>query len=224
MAAKKKPATRPQKHGYHHGDLKNALVEEALAQIASHGAHSLSLREVARSAGVSHAASYRHFRSKEDLLAAIAEQGFVMLAHALHAAIEKHPGDPVAALNASGVAYVAFGVEHPEYLQVMFGGVLSDFNQWPTLQKAGQRAYSLLKDAVRNALQTGRIHGDEDAIALASWSLVHGLAQLIVGGQIAHGKQSAKHLAETVTSLLSYGLRKDNKPARGDTRTAGFGI
>jgi AcrR family transcriptional regulator len=208
MVAKKKSAAQPQKHGYHHGDLKNALIEEALRQTASHGAHSLSLREVARSAGVSHAASYRHFRGKEDLLAAIAEQGFVMLAHALHTAIEKHPDDPVAAFHASGVAYVAFGVEHPEYLQVMFGGVLSDFGPWPALQEAGQRAYHLLKGAVHAALQTGRIHGDEDAIALASWSLVHGLTQLIVGGQIARGKQSAQGLAETVTSLLLQGLQE----------------
>jgi AcrR family transcriptional regulator len=199
--------SKKKKRGYHHGDLKNALVQAALAQIAVSGVHSLSLREVARSTGVSHAAAYRHFRNKEDMLAAIAEQGFVILGHALQAAIEQHSGNSLAAFKASGIAYVEFGIGHPEHLQVMFGGALNGFAQWPSLQKAGQHAYDLLKTSARKALHTGEISGDESTIALAAWSLVHGLTQLIVGGQIPHAKQSPRHLAQTVIALLTQGLR-----------------
>src|SRR5579884_722091 len=202
MASKKK------KRGYHHGDLRNALIQAALAQIAvSGGVHSLSLREVARSAGVSHAAAYRHFRNKEEMLAAIAEQGFVLLGHALQAAIEQYSGNSLAAFKASGIAYVEFGVGHPEHLQVMFGGTLNGFARWPSLQRASQHAYDLLKTSVRKALHAGEISGNEDTIALAAWSLVHGLAQLIVGGQIPHAKQSPRHLAQTLTALLAQALQ-----------------
>src|SRR5256885_14536758 len=100
---------RSQRDTYHHGDLRNALIDVALTQIAVEGARALSLREVARAAGVSHTASYRHFPNKESLLAAIAEQGFVMLGDAVGAAVQAHPDDPLAALQASGVAYVEFG-------------------------------------------------------------------------------------------------------------------
>src|SRR5262245_45231593 len=110
------------KRAYHHGDLRKVLIETALAHIARDGARALSLREVARSAGVSHTASYRHFPAKESLLAAIAEQGFRRLSDAMRAAIVGH-ADPATALQASGIAYVEFGVHYPEHLQVMFGGL-----------------------------------------------------------------------------------------------------
>jgi AcrR family transcriptional regulator len=207
MVAKKKAGTPSRKRGYHHGDLRNALIDAALAEISSNGAHSLSLREVARRAGVSHAASYRHFRSKEDLLAAIAEQGFMMLSQALQSALDQHPEDAVAALNASGVAYVEFGVGHPEHLQVMFGGIFGGFDQWPSLQKAAQHAYELLRGSVRKTLESGTLHGDEETIAVAAWSLVHGLTQLIAGGELKRGRQSPRGLAQTVTALLVKGLR-----------------
>lgn len=194
------------RHSYHHGHLKKTLIDKALAQIATGGAHSLSLREVARSAGVSHTASYRHFRSKEDLLAAIAEQGFILLSNALAAAMAEKQS-PLAALEASGVAYVEFGVRYPEHLQVMFSGIFADDGRWPALKQAGDRAYSLLNTAVHEALRAKQIRGDEDAISLAAWSMVHGLTQLIIGGKLKQGRQSARQLATAVISLLTKGLQ-----------------
>src|ERR1700738_4623556 len=107
---------------YHHGDLKNALIDAAMAHIARDGARALSLRQVARSAGVSHTASYRHFRSKESLLAAIAEQGFHRLSDMMRVAIQQHSDDPLAMLRASGVAYVEFCVCYPDHPHITFSG------------------------------------------------------------------------------------------------------
>jgi AcrR family transcriptional regulator len=132
-------ASAPARRSYHHGDLRNALIGQALAQIASEGARALCLREVARRAGVSHTASYRHFPNKECLLAAIAEQGFAMLSDAMGAALRAHPDDPLAALQASGVAYVEFGVQYPDHLQIMFGGLIANHDDYPALKQCATR-------------------------------------------------------------------------------------
>jgi AcrR family transcriptional regulator len=201
-------ARRP-KRGYHHGDLRNALMQAALRQIATDGARALSLREVARRAGVSHTASYRHFPSKESLLAAIAEEGFVMLSDAISAALQAHVDDPLAALQASGIAYVEFGVQYPHHLQIMFGGLISSQTEHPALKQAADGAYELLREAVRQAQRAGLIRGaDERIVSLAAWAQVHGLAQLIAGGQVdsADGRPPARYLATEVTRLLQQGL------------------
>jgi AcrR family transcriptional regulator len=209
-ARKSTVASPRQRSSYHHGDLRNALIDAALAQISVVGARALSLREVARAAGVSHTASYRHFPSKESLLAAIAEQGFVMLGDAVGTAVQAHPDDPLAALQASGIAYVEFGVQYPHHLQIMFGGVIGDHADHPGLKQAAEGAYERLREAVRNAQKSGFIRtGDERIIALASWAQVHGLALLIAGGQIASNRGALpppRYLATEVTRLLQQGL------------------
>jgi AcrR family transcriptional regulator len=223
------PMRGSKKRAYHHGDLKNALIETALTQIARDGAPSLSLREVARSAGVSHTASYRHFPSKESLLAAIAEQGFRRLGDAMRAAVGGH-ADPAAALQASGVAYVEFGVHYPDHLQVMFGGLIARAEDYPALTAASKEAYDLLAGIVREGLRVGRLRGsDERSVALAAWAMVHGLAVLIAGGQIrADGGQlpASRELALAVTALLHEGIatapapttKKARRGAAGKTR------
>lgn len=218
------------KRTYHHGDLKNALTETALAHIARDGARALSLREVARSAGVSHTASYRHFPSKESLLAAIAEQGFDLLTHGMRAATAGHAGDPAAALRAAGDAYVEFGVHHPDHLEVMFGGLIARAEDYPTLLAASKTAYEVLAAIVREGLRVGRFRGpDERTIAVAAWSLVHGLAALIAGGKIRTegGKAAAaRELAPAVIALLHQGItiapsRAAAKPrARSSSKSA----
>lgn len=213
------PAKRP----YHHGDLKTALIEAALAHIARDGARALSLREVARSTGVSHTASYRHFPSKESLLAAIAEQGFDRLTEAMRAAIAGHAGDPATALRAAGSAYVEFGVNHPDHLQVMFGGLIGRMEDYPALLAASRTAYEVLAAVVREGLRAGRFRGpDERTIAVAAWSLVHGLAMLIAGGKIRteHGKAAApSEIAPAVMALLHQGIAIAPRRAAAKPRT-----
>ena len=208
---------------YHHGDLKNALVDTALEQISRVGVRALSLRDVARRAGVSHTASYRHFSSKESLLAAIAEQGFRRLSAAMRAATLPHADDPVAALQASGVAYVEFGVSCPEHLSVMFGVQIVHEN-YPGLADASKEAYALLTSIVHDGWQSGGLQGmDERTITLAAWSIVHGLAQLIAGGRLhAKDKQlpAPRELAFAVTTLLHQGIAVEPARAARQTRAS----
>jgi AcrR family transcriptional regulator len=201
--------SKQSRRSYHHGDLKNALVDTALEQIAQHGVRTLSLRDVARRTGVSHTASYRHFPNKESLLAAIAEQGFRRLSTSMRAAILPHATDPAAALRASGVAYVEFGVSCPNHLSIMFGGQIAHAD-YPGLAEASQEAYALLTSVVKQGLETGRLRGaDERTVTLAAWSIVHGLAQLIAGGQVQTKDMppaATRDIVFAVTTLLHEGI------------------
>src|SRR5882762_5264430 len=167
---------RPAKAGkraYHHGDLRKALIQTTLGLIPATGVRELSLREVARTAGVSHAASYRHFPNKESLLAAIAEEGFSMLADALREAAASSGSSAIAKLEAAGVAYVDFGTRHPHHLQVMFSGAIARFDDHPGLQTAARVAHEALQGIVAETVRTGAIHADEQVLEAAAWSIVH---------------------------------------------------
>ena len=104
---------------YHHGNLRETLLQGAVRVIAEVGPAAFTLREVARRAGVSHNAPYRHFRDKDALLAAVAAQGFRELTHAMREAGERQ-SKPLDKLKQSGMAYVAFAVRRPEHFTVMF--------------------------------------------------------------------------------------------------------
>ena len=201
---------RPARRDYHHGNLKNVLIDAAISQIATHGARDLSLRELARSIGVSHASTYRHFPNKESVLATIAEQGFEELTRAMEAAARPHAGDPLDMLQATGVAYVDFGVSYPHHLQIMFGDAITHHEDYPTLVEASKKAYEVLVSVVRVGQQAGRISAqDERLVALTAWAQVHGLAMLIASGRIRpEGAERIEHnsLAASVIALLRDGL------------------
>jgi AcrR family transcriptional regulator len=206
----KTKSARPAGRDYHHGNLKNALVEAAISQIAKHGARALSLRELSRCIGVSHASTYRHFPNKESVLARIAEQGFEKLTSAMEAAARPHRGDALAMLQATGVAYVDFGVSYPHHLQVMFGDLITQHENYPTLVAASKKAYEVLVSVVREGQRAGRISAqNERLVTLAAWAQVHGLAMLIASGQIrAEGAERIEHksLTASVIALLRDGL------------------
>ena len=219
------PKEKP-KAPYHHGDLKNTLIDVALAHIARSGVTILSLREVAREAGVSHSAAYRHFANKEDLLVAIAEQGFRWLGETLGTAAQAHSGNPAGAFQAAGIAYVEFAVSHPEHMQIMFGGSIADMNDYPSLIAATDETYGALSHMVAQASKIGQLRsGDDKMIALTCWATVHGLAQLITGGQVGlnAGDASPRNLALAATSLVMQGINapaEDDKPRRAKVKRA----
>jgi AcrR family transcriptional regulator len=201
---------KPARRDYHHGNLKNVLIDAAISQIATHGARDLSLRELARSIGVSHASTYRHFPNKESVLATIAEQGFEKLTRAMEAAAQPHAGDPLDMLQATGVAYVDFGVSYPHHLQIMFGDAITRHEDYPTLVEASKKAYEVLVSVVREGQQAGCVVAqDERLVALTAWAQVHGLAMLIASGQIrAEGAERIEHksMATSVLALQRDGL------------------
>lgn len=153
---------------YHHGDLRATILAEAATLVAERGADGLSLRELAREAGVSHAAPAHHFTDRRGLFTALATEGFGMLADALSSA---RPDFLDAAL-----AYVRFAVDHPGHYEVMFDKSLYDASD-PELVAAETAAGAELAAGVAT-LDDPRAKADPQAAALAAWSLVHGFSLL----------------------------------------------
>ena len=169
-----------QRDTYHHGDLKRALTEAALGLVKEKGPKGFTLREVARRAGVSAAAPYRHFSDKAQLLAAVATQGFIQLHEALSAATTE-TADLTRQVLDMGRAYARWAVTHPDYYQVMFGAEL-DKSDKPELLTAGARAFDDLLDAIVRCQQANLLPaGDPREIAGPTWSLLHGIASLTIG-------------------------------------------
>lgn len=162
---------------YHHGDLRRALIQAAGDLLDAR--KTPSLRAVARAAGVSQAAPYRHFADKEALLAAVAQEGFAALAQAMGAVDADQPEQRIQRM---GVAYVTFAVSHPGWFRVMFGDAV-DQARHPDCAAAAHAAFALLSDGVEAALAAGRLQGAAHDLTLVAWSLVHGLASLMVEGQ-----------------------------------------
>lgn len=204
---------RSRGRAYHHGDLRNALIEATVGLIPATGVRGLSLREVARAAGVSHAASYRHFRDKESLLAAVAEIGFAALGEALRRAAQSAGPDPIATLQAAGVAYVEFAMHHPAQLHVMFGGAIGSFDRYPTLLASARAARAELHEVVMRIKRKGPAReADEEVLEAAAWSIVHGLSVLLADGQMRRkdgtqlSRRAGLSLAQAVTQLFCAGL------------------
>lgn len=195
---------------YHHGNLRQALVEAALDLIAEVGPGGFTLREAARKAGVTHAAPYRHFAGKSDLLAAVAEEGHRALHAAMTAALAPAGDDPVAALRALGLAYVRHAVEHPAHFRVMFGPEVADKTAHPGLGAAERGTFGLLHDTIARCQDAGVLRaGDREPMAIALWSLVHGLAALLVAGQVEGGRRwtaATEATARAVTASILDGL------------------
>lgn len=153
---------------YHHGDLKAAILAQAAELVAERGADGISLRELARAAGVSHAAPAHHFTDRRGLFTALATEGFGLLADALTAARPQF-------IDAAK-AYVRFALDHPGHYEVMFDKSLYD-DADPDLVAAADAAGAELNRGV-GTLVDPKAHADPEAAALAAWSLVHGFSLL----------------------------------------------
>ncbi|WP_217228683.1 TetR/AcrR family transcriptional regulator [Streptomyces anulatus] len=158
---------------YHHGDLRRVILDAALDVIATNGPGALSLRDLARRAGVSHAAPAHHFKDRTGLLTAVAAEGYALFADALTGAPD---------LRERGVAYVRFAATHPAHFQVMFQPDLHRTDD-PDLLAARARATEALRAGVADLPPAGR--GEDDRIAgVAAWSLAHGFATLLLSGNL----------------------------------------
>jgi AcrR family transcriptional regulator len=198
------------KDAYQHGDLREALIDAGVKLLMEGGLDKLSLRAAAQLAGVSHTAPYRHYRDKDALVAAIAERGFGLLAAATRAEIERSGArKALRKLVALGVGYVEFGIEHPAYLQLIFGGVMAKPEVPPSLRAAGRDSYQVLREVVAAGIASGELRkADVDDVALACWSLVHGLTMLIIHGSVVRTKSSVleRVLAERIVLQLGAGI------------------
>ncbi|MFT3706039.1 MAG: TetR/AcrR family transcriptional regulator [Archangium sp.] len=188
---------------YHHPDLRRALIDAAVDLIGKHGAQALTLREVARRAGVTHGAPYRHFPDREALIAAVAEEGFHALGKLMATRMRPAVGDWPAAITACGVAYVEYATKHPAHFQVMFTAELQ--GKHPSMEAASQQSFALLRDTVSGGQRDGTFlsAGDPDPAALAAWSVVHGLASLLVARRVP----APPRIAELATHTIELCLR-----------------
>jgi AcrR family transcriptional regulator len=181
---------RPQKAPYHHGDLRAKLTQAATEILEEQGVTALSLREVARRAGVSHNAPYRHFADRDALLAALAAEGFAQLAGMLEEAGARGP-------RQRGEAYVRFALEHPQRFRLMFGGTLR-LDAHADLREAAARTYDGLVRAF--ASLAGPIGAP--AAAAGAWAMVHGLSQLLLDGHFPSTKRWDRETAAFVREVL----------------------
>jgi AcrR family transcriptional regulator len=161
---------------YHHGALRPALIAAARALVDEGGANAVGLREAARRVGVSPTATYRHFRDKEALLAAVAAEGFREFGAALAEA--GRASEPLAAM---GAAYIDFALARPGMFRLMFSPLIAKGELHPELKAAADEAFAALRRGVESRAPEGQGEG-VDAAAIAAWSLVHGLAHLILDG------------------------------------------
>ena len=197
------------KPNYHHGDLRNALIEAGLAVLAKDGMAALSLRRVARDAGVSHNAPYAHFADKEALLSGIAEQGFIGLAAEMDKAIKHTPEGSLERLKGFGNAYVRFALRNPQAFQLMFANLPLEVHI-----ALGQKAYGTFErvlDAVVAAQAAGGVReGEPSLLAMSLWTTVHGLATLRVTGRSRSmtGDLNDEELANELLNVLFEGLRR----------------
>jgi AcrR family transcriptional regulator len=169
---------------YHHGDLRNALIQAAQALLAERGADDFSLREVARRAGVSPAAPAHHFGDAQGLLTAVATLAFEELAQALRDGRARGGADPRASLREQGVEYVQFALRHPGPFRLMFrDGINKDDEQ---LAASANEAFMVLADGIRAAFglaPDAPLDADQWTALVALWSAVHGYAHLAIAGR-----------------------------------------
>ncbi len=172
--------------GYHHGNLKEALVRAALALIAEKGPAGFTFADAARWAGVSAAAPYRHYRDRDALLADVALRGFELFTEALSGAWKDGQPDVLAAFDRLGKAYLTFAKDEPSYYSAMFeAGVSADSNAG--LRDASERAFGVLRAAAEKlvAMMPPKERPPALMVALHIWSMTHGIASLFGRGDAA---------------------------------------
>jgi AcrR family transcriptional regulator len=201
---------------YHHGDLRSALIGAARDLVRAEGAQRVSLRAIARAAGVSAAAPYHHFEDREAILAAVAAEGFASLRQAMEASAggDGGKGDPFQRLQGAGVAYVSFAAAEPELYRLMFSGLLSDRSRYPELRRAADDTFRALQQLLAAASPGEREPTDGEAVALTAWSTVHGLAMLLIDGLLEEESRAVgkEELSRRVTRVLGRGLRHFAEP------------
>lgn len=197
---------------YHHGDLRRAIVSAALELVRETQSVEFSIRELARRAGVSHNAPYKHFADKRDLLAAVSAEGFELLASRMAAGV-KGRSTPRARVKAMARDYVRHAVENPALYRLMFGGYLTGPDQdRPAIERAAAfNTRALLADAMREGAlgqtlpSTVRNERKIDGAILVYWSLLHGLALLLID-RLVGPTEKADELAESIWESIVDGL------------------
>jgi len=194
---------------YHHGDLANSLLAATVSLLETRGSAQLSLREVAREAGVSHAAPAHHFGDKSGLLTAVAIEGYQLLRETLVASQTPKGRSPEQRLLDAGYAYIQFALTHTAHFEVMFRPALTN-SETPEYLAISQAAKDVLETCIRNFLlqQSPEVQIPEQQIqatVIALWSQVHGFANLWLAGNLGDIKDTVRRdmiVLDVLTSVI----------------------
>ena len=197
----------PDGSAYHHGDLRAALLAEAAEMIDEGGTSSVTMRAIGRRLGVSRSAPYRHFADKSALLVAVAAAGFDRLRDRLEAVDAGAPGAGIERLQQVGEEYVRFALENPGHYRLMYGKEAITREDRPELREAANALFDELVRVVRTYQRSGTIkRRDPHLQAYVAWGAVHGLASLLIEGQILTAVDVDGLIRQTTSTLLD-GMR-----------------
>ena len=189
---------------YHHGDLKNALIQAGIKILSTEGLAALSLRKVAQRAGVSHAAPYAHFADKQAMVAAISTAGYRQLYDRLESAVMKYQDDPLRQLVEAAWAYLQFAIREPAHFKLTLSGVVEKEQDYPAFVEMTGKAFRLLVQLTESCQQAGILRpGPPEQAAISVWSLVHGFASLVLEGQISPSLGEVVTLREMLIFTLN---------------------
>jgi AcrR family transcriptional regulator len=198
------------KTNYHHGDLRAALIDAATDTIEELGPPGLTIREVAKRAGVSHAAPYRHFAGKDELILAVVERGFALLQDTMKQARDSAGEGAVEQFAASGEAYFSFARQYPTYYRVMFSGDLLSGTGDETLRHTSTSAFLDIKSYLRDCQDLELVRKDDELLqAIAIISSIHGFVSLVNDnriGMLVEDKYSIEEVREFLIKSIFEGI------------------
>lgn len=203
--ARARPHRKPRDR-YHHGDLRRALLDEALRTIQQGGVDALTLRTIGLRLGVSRTALYRHFTDKRALLSSVATEGFRLLTERL---LDAWQAGGIRGFNAMGAAYIRFAMGNPSHYRVMFGGFVDSGPRDEDLVRESAAAFQALVDAIVALQKEGAMRKD-DPVELAQfiWATVHGVSMLIIDGQLAHQQAKIDDLIHFAVERINTGVAR----------------
>lgn len=209
----KRPKRAPKAETYHHGDLKTTLIEAALKLLKTKSHETISLRELAREAGVSQAAPYRHFKDKKELISAIIEQGYELKYQFMEDAIKDSKGDPLKMYFGCGRAYFRMGLKHPQHFKLMANPEVIPSPEYPSLMTCACRSFLLVKRMLDYLQAKGVIGaGDTYHKAMHCWYVVNGFTTLYAEGRLTHMGVTAENAEAALETFLSQYLIGCSQP------------
>ncbi len=199
---------------YHHGGLRNAMIEAALRLVERKGLRGFSMREAAREAGVAPSAPYRHFEDKSALMTAVAEVALRELSARSDLAIAQAGPSPLAQFRAAGIAYVRFAGEQPSHFLVLHDPEYADRSRSELIASYLARNNQQFREILQGAHEDGELRGSRELVELTASTLMYGLARRIVDGQFDTPltPEDIDRLAEQMTHVLAVGIASFSQP------------
>ena len=197
---------------YHHGDLKNALIDAGINILRQEGVRGLSLRNTAKQAGVSHSAPYAHFKDKQALIAAISTRGLKQLYQEVSGIAAQYRAQPAAQLFEVAWAYTEFGINDTGLFNIIFSRILKSEHDYPEFVEISHQNFALIVDVIENNQQAGILRqSDPNLTAVSIWSMVHGFIALVLEKQIPSSILREYSIKELLHKVLHQFINLENE-------------